>query len=81
MREPDGLAVPRPNETLRPHRSPAVSENETMTDSGAAPALSAAETQAAETLLAAAWGERAEVRAAELIWNRRPVVRLQVGAD
>jgi hypothetical protein len=53
-------------------------ENVNVTDS---PALSPAETRAAEALLADAWGERAEVRAAVLIWKRRHVVRLDLGAN
>jgi hypothetical protein len=51
-----------------------------VTEPSAGPALSAAETKAAETLLTEAWGERTEVRAAEPIWDRSHVVRLQVGA-
>jgi Ser/Thr protein kinase RdoA (MazF antagonist) len=50
-----------------------------VTESSASSALSVAETQAAEALLADAWGERAEVRAAEPIWDRRHVVRLRLG--
>ncbi|MGH3258234.1 MAG: aminoglycoside phosphotransferase family protein [Streptosporangiaceae bacterium] len=45
------------------------------------PALSAAETRAAEALLARAWGPGASVRAAEPIWDRTHVVRLHVAAD
>ena len=52
-----------------------------MTDSSAAPALSAAQAQAAGALLAGARGERAEVRAAEAIADRHDVFRLHVGAD
>src|SRR5580658_5203957 len=58
-----------------------------MTDSStppapsAPPALSAAETRGAEALLAQAWGERTEVREAAVIWNRRHVVRLDLGAS
>jgi hypothetical protein len=44
------------------------------------PALSAAETRAAEALLARVWGP-APVRAAEPIWNRSHVVRLQLATD
>jgi hypothetical protein len=43
------------------------------------PALSAAETRAAEALLARVWGPTS-VRAAEPIWNRTHVVRLQLAA-
>jgi len=39
-----------------------------------------AETRAAEALLAHAWGERTEVRAAETIWGRSHIVRLHLGA-
>lgn len=45
------------------------------------PALSVAETQAAETLLANAWGGRTKVRTAETIWDRRHVVRLRLEDD
>jgi hypothetical protein len=37
---------------------------------GRCPALSAAETRAAEALLARAWGPGTSVRAAEPIWDR-----------
>ena len=40
--------------------------------------LSAGEARAAEALLARAWGEPAVVRAAELIWGRRHIVRLRL---
>jgi Ser/Thr protein kinase RdoA (MazF antagonist) len=52
-----------------------------VTESSAGPVLSVAETQAAEALLTDAWGDRTEVRAAELIWDRRHVVRLRLGDD
>ncbi len=42
------------------------------------PALSAAETRAAEALLARVWGPGTSVRAAEPIWDRAHVVRLQL---
>ncbi len=42
------------------------------------PALSAAETRAAEALLARAWGPGTSVRAAEPIWDRTHVVRLHL---
>jgi Ser/Thr protein kinase RdoA (MazF antagonist) len=45
------------------------------------PALSAAETRAAETLLAHAWGPGASVRAAEPIWDRTHVFRLHLATD
>ena len=45
------------------------------------PALSAAETRAAEALLARAWGPGASVRGAEPIWDRRHVVRLHLATD
>jgi Ser/Thr protein kinase RdoA (MazF antagonist) len=44
-------------------------------------ALSAAETLAAEALLAQAWGLGVSVRAAEPIWDRAHVVRLHLAAD
>jgi len=53
----------------------------TMTGSSAPPTLSADETRAAEALLAEAWGEHTGVREATVIWNRRQVVRLELGAD
>jgi Ser/Thr protein kinase RdoA (MazF antagonist) len=53
----------------------------TVTNSSAPRALSADETRAAEALLAEAWGEYATVREATVIWNRRQVVRLDLGAD
>ena len=49
-----------------------------MTDSASRPALSSGEKRAAETMLARAWGDRAEVRAAEEIWDRTQVVRLEL---
>jgi hypothetical protein len=45
------------------------------------PALSAAETRAAEALLARAWGRGTSVRAAEPIWDRAHVLRLHLAAD
>jgi Ser/Thr protein kinase RdoA (MazF antagonist) len=42
------------------------------------PALSAGQKQAAEAALARSWGERAEVRSAERIWDREHVVRLEL---
>jgi Ser/Thr protein kinase RdoA (MazF antagonist) len=45
------------------------------------PALSEAETRAAEALLARAWGAGVSVRAAEPIWDRAHVVRLRLAAD
>jgi Ser/Thr protein kinase RdoA (MazF antagonist) len=45
------------------------------------PALSAAETRAAEALLARAWGPGTSVRAAEPIWDRSHVFRLHLGPD
>ena len=45
------------------------------------PALSAAETRAAEALLARVWGPGTRVRAAESIWDRPHVVRLHLAAD
>jgi len=45
------------------------------------PALSAAETRAAEALLARVWDPGTSVHAAEPIWDRSHVVRLHLGAD
>ena len=45
------------------------------------PAVSQAETRAAEALLARVWGPGASVRAAEPIWDRTHVVRLQLATD
>jgi Ser/Thr protein kinase RdoA (MazF antagonist) len=45
------------------------------------PALSAAETRAAEALLARVWGPGTSVRAAEPIWDRSHVVRLHLATD
>ena len=42
------------------------------------PALSAAETRAAEALLAGVWGRGTSVRAAEPIWDRSHVIRLHL---
>ena len=52
-----------------------------MTGSAAKPALSAAEADLAAGLLASAWGERTEIRSAELIWKRRHIVRLRLSHD
>ena len=52
-----------------------------MAGSAAEPVLSAAEADVAAGLLASAWGEQTEIRAAELIWNRRHIVRLHLGDD
>ena len=49
-----------------------------MAGSAAGAMLSAAEARAAEALLANAWGEPVEVRAAAAIWERRHVVRLSL---
>lgn len=47
------------------------------------PALSAAEREAVGALLAEAWGPGpgSEIRGAATIWDRRNVLRLQVGPD
>jgi hypothetical protein len=47
--------------------------------SAAEPVLSAAEADLAAGLLASAWGEHIQIRAAELIWNRRHIARLHLG--
>jgi hypothetical protein len=52
-----------------------------MPGSAGQPVLSAAEADLAAALLASAGGERTEIRAAELIWNRRHIVRLRLGDD
>jgi hypothetical protein len=49
-----------------------------MAGSSAGAMLSADEARAVEALLAQAWGEPVEVRAAEAIWERRHVVRLSL---
>lgn len=43
--------------------------------------LSAAETGAAESVLAAAWGRPVSVRSAETIWGRSHIVRLRLAGD
>ena len=48
---------------------------------GSVPALSAAETRAAEALLSRAFGPGASVRADEPIWDRSHVVRLHLATD
>lgn len=50
-----------------------------MAGSPVGPVLSADETRQAEALLASAWGERAGIRGAQLIWGRRHIVRLDLG--
>ena len=49
-----------------------------MTDAASSAALSACEKQAAEAVLTRARGERAQVRAAERIWDRNHVLRLEL---
>jgi len=49
-----------------------------VTDPAPAPVLSGGEKQAAESVLARSWGERAEVRSADRIWDREHVVRLEL---
>jgi hypothetical protein len=49
-----------------------------VTDS---PVLSAAETRAAESILAVYWGASVTVRAAEKIWDRHHIVRLHIADD
>jgi aminoglycoside/choline kinase family phosphotransferase len=55
-----------------------VDENEPVTNPVSSPPLSAGQKQAAEAVLARSWGERAEVRSAERIWDRENVVRLEL---
>ena len=63
---------------LNPSRCPGLAgENAAVVTS---PALSAAETGAAEALLACVWGPGTSVRAAEPIWDRTHVVRLHLAA-
>jgi Ser/Thr protein kinase RdoA (MazF antagonist) len=50
-----------------------------VAESAAEPVLSEAEADLATALLSDTWGERAEISAAELIWNRRHIVRLHLG--
>ena len=47
-----------------------------MPDCGASPVLSAAEREAAESLLSAAWDEPVDVCTAEVVWGRSHVVRV-----
>jgi Ser/Thr protein kinase RdoA (MazF antagonist) len=47
-----------------------------MSSEGPRPVLSAAEYEVAESILSDAWGEPVEVSAAEMVWERRHVVRL-----
>jgi len=49
-----------------------------MTDAAPSAALTTGEKQAAEAVLTRAWGERAEARAAEMIWDREHVLRLEL---
>jgi hypothetical protein len=49
-----------------------------MTDAASSAALTAGEKQAAEAVLTRAWGARAEARAAEMIWDREHVLRLEL---
>jgi aminoglycoside/choline kinase family phosphotransferase len=52
-----------------------------VTDSPDSPVLSATETRAAQSLLAAHWGTSVTVRAAEKIWDRHHIVRLHLADD
>ena len=56
----------------------AVGENEAVTDAASSAVLTAREKRAAEAVLTRAWGERAQVRAAEKIWDRDHVLRLEL---
>ncbi len=49
-----------------------------MTDAASSAVLTAREKQAAEAVLTRAWGERAQVRATEKIWDRDHVLRLEL---
>jgi len=61
---------------VNPSRSPGLAGENAVV--ATLPALSAAETRAAEALLARAWGPGTSVRAAEPIWDRSHVVRLHL---
>jgi Ser/Thr protein kinase RdoA (MazF antagonist) len=56
----------------------AVGENEAVTDAASSAVLSAGEKRAAEAVLGRAGGGRAQVRAAEKIWDRAHVLRLEL---
>src|ERR1700728_4658402 len=56
----------------------AVGENGAVTDAASSAVLTAREKQAAEAVLTRARGERAQVRAAERIWDRDRVLRLEL---
>ena len=56
----------------------AVGENEAVTDAASSAVLSAREKQAAEAVLTRVGGERAQVGAAERIWDRDRVLRLEL---
>jgi Ser/Thr protein kinase RdoA (MazF antagonist) len=49
-----------------------------VTDAASSAVLTAREKQAAEAVLTRAWGERVQLRAAEKIWERDHVLRLEV---
>jgi Ser/Thr protein kinase RdoA (MazF antagonist) len=53
-------------------------ENVHMTDPAPGPALSAGQQQTAQAVLARSWGETAEIRSAERVWDRENVVRLEL---
>ena len=61
---------------VNPSRSPGLAGENAVV--ATLPALSAAETRAAEALLARVWGPGTSVRAAEPIWDRSHVVRLHL---
>jgi Ser/Thr protein kinase RdoA (MazF antagonist) len=56
----------------------AVGENEAVTDAASSAVLSAREKRAAEAVLTRVGGERAQVGAAERIWDRDRVLRLEL---
>jgi Ser/Thr protein kinase RdoA (MazF antagonist) len=75
----DRKNLARADVRVNPWRSPGLAgENAAVVT---LPALSAAETRAAEMLLASVWGPETSVRAAQPIWNRSHVVRLHLTAD
>ena len=49
-----------------------------MTDAASSAVLTARAKQAAEAVLTRAWGERIQVRSAEVIWDREHVLRLEL---
>lgn len=65
-----------PVRQVLPDMTDAMDEDGGVDDRAAAPVLSAAEREVAESLLGDAWGEPVEVGTAEVVWKRDHVVRL-----